>query len=131
MVHQPWFILPPAMEYYYKIKHSDYKPLPPFRNGCGDTGNNYVMDMIYPKNNAAIYIPLEFDGKRGKVVFTATHKNADAQIYWHIDDEYVATTAHTHQLSLSPAPGKHTLTLVDNQGERFVQQFTILDREKH
>lgn len=131
MIHQPWFILPPAMEYYYKIKHSDYKPLPSFMNGCGNTGNNYVMDMIYPKNNAAIYIPLEFDGKRGKVVFTATHKNAGAQIYWHIDNEYIATTTHTHQLSLSPAPGKHTLTLVDNQGERFVQQFTILDREKH
>ncbi|MET4142641.1 penicillin-binding protein 1C [Pedobacter sp. UYP1] len=131
MIHQSWFILPPAMEYYYKIKHSDYKPLPTLMKGCGDTGNNYVMDMIYPKNNAAIYIPLELDGKRGKVVFTATHKNADAQIYWHIDNEYVATTAHTHQLSLSPAPGKHTLTLVDNQGERFVQQFTILDREKH
>lgn len=131
MIHQPWFILPPAMEYYYKIKHSDYKPLPPFMEGCGDNGNNYVMDMIYPKNNAAIYVPLEFDGKRGKVVFTATHKNATAQIYWHIDNEYVATTAHTHQLSLSPAPGKHTLTLVDDKGERFVQQFTILDREKH
>ncbi|MGY0036247.1 hypothetical protein [Pedobacter sp. NJ-S-72] len=32
---------------------------------------------------------------------------------------------------MSPAPGKHTLTLVDDKGERFVQQFTILDREKH
>ncbi|MBB5639082.1 penicillin-binding protein 1C [Pedobacter cryoconitis] len=131
MVHQSWFILPPAMEYYYKVKHSDYKILPPFKQGCADAGNNYVMDMIYPKNNASIYIPLEFDGKRGKVVFTATHKNPAARIYWHIDDEYVATTSHTHQLSLSPAPGKHTLTLVDDKGERFVQQFIILDREKH
>ncbi|MBB6270889.1 penicillin-binding protein 1C [Pedobacter cryoconitis] len=131
MVHQSWFILPPAMEYYYKVKHSDYKILPPFKQGCADAGNNYVMDMIYPKNNASIYIPLEFDGKRGKVVFTATHKNPAARIYWHIDDEYVATTSHTHQLSLSPPPGKHTLTLVDDKGERFVQQFIILDREKH
>ena len=81
MIHQFWFILPPALEYYYKVKHNDYKPLPPFMEGCADAGNNYVMDMIYPKNNAAIYIPLEFDGKRGKVVFTATHKNSSAQIY--------------------------------------------------
>ncbi|KIO75388.1 penicillin-binding protein [Pedobacter lusitanus] len=131
MIHQSWFILPPAIEYYYKIKHSDYKPLPPFMEGCGDAGNNYVMDMIYPKNNAAIYIPLELDGQRGKVIFTATHKNPSAKIYWHIDDQYVATTAHNHQLSLSPTSGKHILTLVDDKGERFVQQFTILDREKH
>lgn len=130
MIHKPWFVLPPAMEFYYKVKHSDYKPLPPFKPGCGDNGNNYVMDMIYPKNNASIYIPLEFDGQRGKVVFTATHKNPAAKVYWHVDNEYIATTAHTHQLSLSPLPGKHTLTLVDDKGERFVQQFTILNKEK-
>jgi penicillin-binding protein 1C len=130
MLHQPWFILPPAMEYYYKEKHSDYKPLPAFLPGCTDLTGQNVMDMIYPKNHAAVYIPIELNGQRGKVVFTATHKNPEAKIYWHIDNEYVATTAHQHQLSLSPPPGKHTLTLVDDKGERFVQQFTILDKEK-
>ena len=130
MVHQSWFILPPAMEYYYKEKHSDYKPLPPFMAGCNETSNQYVMDMIYPKNYASVYIPIELSGQRGKVVFTATHKNPEAKVYWHIDNEYIATTVHQHQLSLSPPPGKHTLTLVDDKGERFVQQFTILDKEK-
>lgn len=131
MVHQSWFILPPTMEYYYKVKHSDYKSLPAFRPGCDESGNNYVMDMIYPKSNAAIYIPLEFDGKRGKLIFSATHRSSAARIYWHLDNEYIATTVHNHQLALSPAPGKHTLTLVDDKGERFVQLFTILDREQH
>jgi penicillin-binding protein 1C len=131
MVHQPWFILPPAMEYYYKIKHSDYKPLPPFKQGCEETGSGAVMDMIYPKNNAAIYIPLELDGNRGKVIFTATHRNPSAQIYWHIDNEYITSTKHTHQLAVSPATGRHTLTLVDDKGERLIQQFTILDKEKN
>jgi len=130
MVHQSWFILPPAMEYYYKEKHSEYKPLPPYLNGCNDSGNNYVMDMIYPKNYASVYIPLELNGQRGKVVFTATHKNRASQIYWHIDNEYIGTTENQHQLSLSPLPGKHTLTLVDDKGERLVQQFTVLDKEK-
>ena len=130
MVHRSWFILPPAMEYYYKEKHSDYKPLPPFMPGCNDGASQYVMEMIYPKNHAAIYIPVELNGQRGKVVLTATHKNPEAKVYWHIDNEYIATTAHQHQLSLSPPPGKHILTLVDDKGERFIQQFTILDKEK-
>lgn len=131
MQHRAWFILPPAMEYYYKIKNSDYKVLPPFKPGCGDAGSNYVMDMIYPKNNASIYVPLELDGSRGKVVLNATHRDADIKIYWHIDGEYVATTKNYHQLAVSPAPGKHTLTLVDENGERLVQTFTILDKEKN
>ena len=131
MQHRSWFILPPAMEYYYKIKNSDYKLLPPFMPGCGDEGGNYVMEMIYPKNNATIYVPVEFDGVRGKVVLNATHRNAAAKIYWHIDGDYVATTKNYHQLAVSPAPGKHTLTLVDDKGERLVQTFTILDKDKN
>ncbi|MBB2147812.1 penicillin-binding protein 1C [Pedobacter gandavensis] len=130
MVHQPWFVLPPAMEYYYKIKNSDYKLLPAFMPGCTDPGNNFVMEMIYPKPNAQIYIPLELDGARGKVVFNVSHRNTNAKIYWHIDEAYVATTKNFHQLALSPTPGRHTLTLVDEDGERLVQSFTILSKEK-
>lgn len=130
MIHQPWFILPPAMEYYYKIKHSDYKLLPSFKPGCTAAGGNYVMEMIYPKNNTSIYVPLEFDGSRGKVVLNATHRNSNAKIYWHIDNDYVGTTQNYHQLEVSPAAGKHTLTLVDENGERLVQTFTILDKGK-
>ncbi|MFA4868775.1 MAG: penicillin-binding protein 1C [Pedobacter sp.] len=130
MIHMPWFVLPPAMEYYYKVKHSDYKLLPPFKSGCGDEGGQFVMEMIYPKNNASIYVPVEFDGRRGKVVLNATHRNTDAKIYWHIDGDYVATTQNYHQLAISPQPGKHTLTLVDEKGERLVQIFNILDKEK-
>lgn len=131
MQHQSWFILPPAMEYYYKIKHSDYKDLPPFNAGCNDGGGNYVMDMIYPKHNASIYIPIEFDGTRGKVVLNATHRHSGVKIHWHIDSEYVATTKDYHQLAVSPPPGKHTLTLVDENGERLVQVFTVLTKEKN
>ncbi|WP_316821874.1 penicillin-binding protein 1C [Pedobacter gandavensis] len=130
MVHQAWFVLPPAMEYYYKIKNSDYKLLPSYLPGCGDAGSNFVMEMIYPKPNAQIYIPLELDGSRGKVVFNVSHRNTEGKIYWHIDEEYVGTTKNFHQLALNPAPGKHTLTLVDEDGERLVQSFTILSKEK-
>jgi len=130
MINASWFILPPAMEYYYRVKHSDYRALPAFMPGCGETESSNVMEMIYPRNNAAVYIPLEFDGNRGKVVFTATHKNPNAKVYWHVDDEYMATTMHDHRLSLSPAPGSHRLTLVDDQGQRLVQSFRILEKEK-
>lgn len=126
MVHKDWFVLPPAMEYYYKIKNSDYKELPPYLSGCGNESGSAVMEMIYPKNYASLYIPLEFDGSRGKVVLNATHRNANTKIYWHIDQEYIGTTQAYHQLAVSPAPGRHTLTLVDEGGERLVQVFTIL-----
>jgi penicillin-binding protein 1C len=128
MQHRNWFILPPTMEYYYKVQHMDYKPLPPFKPGCNDLGANSAMEMIYPKNNAMVYIPLEFDGNRGKVILNAAHRRPNAKIFWHIDDTYVGTTRSFHQLALSPSPGKHRLTLVDENGERLVQVFTVLDK---
>ena len=130
MQHKSWFILPPAMEYYYKIKNSGYKSLPPFKAGCDLSGGNSVMEVIYPKNNAIVYIPLELDGTRGKIVINAAHRNPGAKIYWHIDHEYISTTTNFHQLAINPPPGKHILTLVDENGERLVQTFTILDKEK-
>lgn len=126
MLHKPWFVLPPTMEYYYKIKNSDYKALPPFMSSCAEDKSEAMMEMIYPKNYASVYIPLEFDGSRGKVVLNATHRYVNSKIYWHIDNEYLGTTQVYHQLAVNPPPGKHTLTLVDESGERLVQVFTVL-----
>ena len=130
MQHKNWFILPPAMEYYYKIKNSDYKELPQFMTGCDGNSATNVMELIYPKNGATVYIPLELDGTRGKIVLNAAHRNQQSKIYWHIDGEFIATTTNYHQLAVSPAPGKHTLTLVDENGERLVQVFTVLNKER-
>ncbi|TZF83654.1 penicillin-binding protein 1C [Pedobacter sp. BS3] len=128
MIHRSWFVLPPSMEYYYKIRNSGYKMLPPFKPGCDDTGSNAVMDMIYPKNNASVYIPLEIDGSRGKLILSVAHRNPGITIYWHIDNQYIGSTRSFHQMAVSPPPGRHILTLVDENGERLVQTFTILEK---
>jgi penicillin-binding protein 1C len=128
MIHQSWFVLPPSMEYYYKIKNGDYRSLPPYKPGCMEGGLNAVMEMIYPKAGASIYIPLEIDGTRGKVVFNMTHRKSGTRIYWHVDQEFIGETINYHQLAISPSPGKHILTLVDENGERLQQHFTILEK---
>jgi len=129
MHHKSWFVLPPAMEYYYKIKNSDYKLLPPFLAGCEGDGNTAIMEMIYPKNNAIVYVPIELDGTQGKVVLNAAHRNPQAKIYWHVDQQYIGTTSSLHQMEISPLPGKHTLTLVDEEGNRLVQVLDILAKK--
>lgn len=134
MQHKSWFILSPAMEYYYKQKNIDYAPLPPFKPGCipntfgAETGK--LIEIIYPQPTAKIYVPLEINGQRGKTVFTAAHRRAGAKIFWSLDDEFVATTQNFHQLGLNPAPGKHIITLVDENGVSVSRQFEILEKEK-
>ncbi|HEV8084645.1 MAG TPA: penicillin-binding protein 1C [Chitinophagaceae bacterium] len=128
MIHQSWFVLTPAIEWYYKQKNHDYKPLPPFKAGCKLTGNGRQMELIYPLQDAKIYVPLEIDGSRGKTVFTAAHRKRGSKIFWHLDDEFIGTTINFHEMALSPAPGKHLLTIVDENGESVSREFEILEK---
>lgn len=128
MVHKSWFVLPPTMEYYYKTKNYSYRSLPPFRSDCITNDVNLAMELIYPKNNAKIYVPLEIDGRRGQVIFSAAHRNLNEVIFWHLDNKYVGKTQEIHQLALNPPAGKHEITLIDKQGKRIQQSFTIIEK---
>jgi len=129
MLHRSWFVLPPTMEYYYKQKHTDYHALPPFMAGCANETIKPI-DIIYPEDGAKIYVPLEISGQRGNTIFTATDRNKNAKLFWHIDDTYVGTTTKFHQVALNPAPGKHLLTVEDENGESITRSFEILEKEK-
>ncbi|WP_242692220.1 penicillin-binding protein 1C [Aridibaculum aurantiacum] len=128
MVHKSWFVLPPTMEYYYKNKHANYLPLPPFMSGC-ETDQSRSLEIIYPEQNAQLYIPKEFSGEKGRTVFTATHRTNAAKLFWHIDDQYYATTTRFHQLALDPSPGWHTLTVIDEAGESSTRRFQVLQKD--
>lgn len=130
MVHQSWFVLPPSMEYYYKAKNYQYKALPPFRPGCAQTQQSRPMELIYPKDGAKVYIPLEADGRRGRMICTAAHRQAGTKIFWHLDDTYIGETVDYHQFALNPSAGKHKLTLVDDKGSRLRIWFTVLNKDK-
>jgi penicillin-binding protein 1C len=131
MQHKSWFILTPAMEYYYKQKNADYKVLPPFKAGCEFAETGKVMEIIYPQPDAKIYVPLEISGEKGKTVFTAAHRRSGAKIFWSLDDTFIGTTQNFHQMALNPSPGIHIITLVDENGLSVSRQFEILEKEKN
>ncbi len=129
MVHESRFVLPPLEEFYYKSKHPDYRPLPPYREDCLSSGhlvNSRAMQLIYPKPNTKIYLPKDLDGEKTSTVFKVAHRSSDAKVYWHINDEYAGVTEIFHHLELMPEPGKHRLTLVDENGYRIEEKFEIL-----
>lgn len=130
MVHQPWFVLPPVQEHYYRQRHPQYRPLPPYAPGCEASGSVPLMQVIYPHDLSRIFVPVELDGQQGRTVFQVAHREADVTIHWHVDDEYLGTTQAQHELALAPSPGLHTLTLVDAHGETVVQQFEVVGRRR-
>ncbi len=129
IVNEPWLVLPPLEEYYYKTLHPDFKPLPPLREDCLPTGGQIrLMQLIYPKQPTRIYVPIDLDGKPSRTVFAVAHRLPESTIYWHIDNEYIGQTRTFHSMELNPPVGKHVLTLVDERGNRLEQRFEIIEK---
>lgn len=124
MITEPWFVLPPVQEYYYRQSHINYRPLPPMMAGC-EGADIRPLDIIYPNHGAILYMPVDFEGKKQSIVCEATHHNSDAVIYWHLDNEYLGSTQYMHSMAIQPAPGLHTLTIVDDAGNRKSIQLTV------
>jgi penicillin-binding protein 1C len=120
-----WFILPPAMEYYYRRYNPSYVAAPVGAE-YGDDAAHQVMEFIYPGSNDKIYIPKTLDGKPGVAVFEVAHREAGVKIFWHLDQQFIGTTNYIHQKALNPSPGLHVITLTDEHGNTLKRQFTIL-----
>ena len=123
-LQKSWFTLPPVWEWYYKQHHPEYKPLPPFKAGCGED-TFQPMQFIYPPMNARIKLPKQLDGSKGFLTVELAHSNPNATIFWHLDETYQAQTQDFHKISLQPAAGKHSLTAVDGEGNTISTTFFV------
>ena len=121
-----WFILPPTAEYYYKLNHPEYAPLPPYHPNCQNDPDQSPMQIIYPKPKLKIYVPEELDGSRSKTVFQAVHRDPSIAVHWHLNQSYLGTTQQFHTLELDPPAGEHLLTLVDQNGYRIQRSFEVV-----
>ena len=123
-LQKSWFTLPPVWEWYYKQHLPEYSPLPPFKAGCGED-TFQPMQFIYPPINAHIKLPKQLDGSKGFMTVELAHNDPNATLFWHLDDTYLTQTQDFHKISLQPAPGKHSLTAVDGEGNTVSTTFFI------
>ncbi len=128
MKHETWFVLPPLIEKYYKFNHPNYKVLPDYKPECLAKISDRAIAVLYPKANSKIYVPVEIDGKVGRTVFEAAHRNINTKIYWHLDENFIGETKEIHQMALNPTVGKHKLMLVDENGISVTIKFEVMGK---
>ncbi|MEI6049134.1 MAG: penicillin-binding protein 1C [Bacteroidota bacterium] len=128
IINVPWFVLTPAMEYFYRQKHSEYKTLPPVASGCSVSKNIPVMEFIYPTSGIKIFIPRDQSGMLTRVIAEVAHRNPSKKIFWHLDEKYISTTRYIHQAEILAGTGSHLLTVVDEDGNMIRCGFTIIGR---
>lgn len=129
IVSTKWFVLPPVMEWYYKQNNIDYKILPPFHEklrSFQENSRHTSIGLVYPNNNARIYLPVEFGGEAQPLILEAHHSIQEAVLYWYMDGVFMGMSEGLHQLELYPEPGKHQLTIMDSYGALDTRNFEIL-----
>jgi len=129
MSHPTWFSLPPGQDFYYRRSRSGYRPVPPEHPDCAGADAASSMDFLYPEAGGRVYIPVELGGKKGRVVFAVAHRRTDARLYWHLDDRFLGSTETFHEQALDIEAGRHTITVVDQWGERAGRSFEVLARD--
>jgi penicillin-binding protein 1C len=86
------------------------------------------IELIYPQLQSRIYIPMDLDGKRSRAVLKAVHRNPEAILYWHLNDEFIGETKIFHEREIALEPGLHQLVLVDQQGYRLQRRFRVIGK---
>ena len=119
------FLLPPAMEWYYRQHHPEYAPFVP-----KERSEWPLMEFIYPESGTEIFIPRQLDGSVAGVTFNLAHRVPSAKVFWHLDNEYAGCTQYIHQMRMNPSTGRHTLTVVDESGNTLSVSFRISDGRK-
>ncbi len=111
-----WFVLPPLMEHFYKNKHANYKPLPPFRSDCSAIESK-KMAFVYPNSSyTKITLTKGYNGGVNPLIFKIVHPDVNATVFWYLDKVFKSSTQQFHELKIRPSVGKHLLTVVDNDG---------------
>jgi penicillin-binding protein 1C len=124
IVTQPWFVLPPVMEWYYKSGHINYLPLPPYRDDCRE-GTGAYMDFIYPKEDGKVYLTKDFNGVVQPFIVKAAHTQANGKLFWYLNDTYLGVTQTFHEMPIKAKSGTYYITVTDEAGNEMKRKITI------
>lgn len=125
IVVKNWFVLPPVMAWYYKSKHIEYVPLPPFRDNCVGT-QTASMDFIYPKSNSKIYLTKNFNSEVQPVIFRVAYSQRESQLFWYVDNVYKGVTKVFHEKPIVMTAGFHYVTVVDELGNEIRRKVEVV-----
>jgi penicillin-binding protein 1C len=127
MVNKTWFVLPPVMEWFYKSKHADYMPLPPYREDC-IASSGVSMDFIYPKEfDSKIYLTKDFTGDVQPFILKVAHTQPKMKLFWYANNEFLGSTQTFHEMPLKVKSGLYFITVTDEAGYEINRRIQIVN----
>lgn len=118
------FVLPSTMAWYYKKQHTSYTYLPSWHPDCN--GNNeQIMELVYPKRGAQIFLPKDLGSIKQEVIMEISHQKPELKVFWHLNGKFVASTQDFHQLRMDLEKGEYKLHIEDENGNSVKGNFSV------
>jgi penicillin-binding protein 1C len=118
------YVLESNISYYLKKRGESVYQLPKHRKSCQNVVNE-KLSFLYPESHSKIAIPRDFNNKKMKIVTKISSNNSSKTFYWYINNLYLGES-NSPEYTLSCSPGSYTITVVDNNGNRAKQFFSVL-----
>ncbi|MEL6822177.1 MAG: penicillin-binding protein 1C, partial [Calditrichota bacterium] len=99
--------------------------LPPHKPSCPARREALAVQIVYPKQNARVILPVDFGGELQKLTLRAAHRESDRRLYWYLDERYLGETRKRHDQAVEVPSGWHTLEVVDEIGQRDQLRFYV------
>lgn len=118
-------VYPPDVSQYLREKGMIISDIPPHNKSCPGHSESEALQIIYPVQNAKMWIPRDFDGTLQKITFKVAHRIKDRTVYWYLDNIYQGYTQRKHKRAFEMKKGWHRLDVIDSEGNRDHRRFFI------
>ena len=87
----------------------------PHKKGCKSLARKEDIKIVYPATGGIIELPKTLKGKKDKLLMkTILNKRED--VFWYLDEEYIAMTKNKHELEVNLEEGWHKLYVLSEGG---------------
>ncbi|MGQ9630446.1 MAG: penicillin-binding protein 1C [bacterium] len=116
---------PPDVAQYLRERGQIIADIPPHKKECPGRSGHDSLQIVYPQQDARLWIPRDLDGSLQKVTLRAAHLEKGQLVYWYLDHVFKGTSRERHAMAVDLQRGWHTLEVVDEEGNRDRKRFYV------
>ncbi len=116
---------PPDVAQYLRERGHILADIPPHLPACPALEENQPLQIVYPAQNARLWIPRDLDGQLQKVTLRVAHRQQNRFIYWYLDNHYLGSSEKRHVKAIALSAGWHVLEVLDEDGNRDRKRFYV------
>ncbi len=125
-------IFPSEVNYYLRERGKFVEQIPEHNPNCTRKHSSSPLKIMYPQDSTKLWLPYDFGGNIQKLVvkISYNHKTENENIFWYLDDIYLGITKSKHEKELELKTGRHTLSVLDHNGNFDKVTFYVAIKEK-